>query len=67
MDFTGPGFLCLRDNCKKSETGTDVIIVILGGNDNCVITGIGSGNVCGRKSYSGVSLLIIFLLFSFAR
>jgi hypothetical protein len=67
VDFAGPGFLCLRDDCKKSETGASVMIVILGGSDNCVITGIGSGNVCGRKSYSGISLLMIFLLFSLAR
>jgi hypothetical protein len=67
VDFAGPGFLCLRDDCKESETGAGVMIVILGGDDDCVITGIGSGNVCGRKSCSGISLLVIFLLFSLVR
>jgi hypothetical protein len=67
VNFAGPGFLYLRDNCKESETGAGVMIVILDGDDNCVITGIENGNVCGRKSCSGISLLVIFLLFSLAR
>jgi hypothetical protein len=67
MDFTGPGFLYLRDDYRESETGASIIIVVLSGGNDYVITDIGSGNICGRKSYLGVSFFVIFLFFSLAR